>query len=64
MTATLVMFALGAFLEAGDDRINIRGTGEETDPDTAETHDPIDDQLTGDPVRMPAATGRTDGGAN
>jgi multicomponent K+:H+ antiporter subunit C len=64
MTATLVMFALGAFLEAGDDRINIRGTGEEDDPDTAETHDPIDDQMTGDPVRPAAGpAGQTDGGA-
>jgi len=59
MTAVLVMFALGSFLEAGDDRINMKGTGEEEDPDTANmTHDPIDDQNTGDP-----APGPGDGGA-
>ena len=31
MTAVLVMFALGAFLEAGDDQINMEGQGEELD---------------------------------
>ncbi len=31
MTAVLVMFALGAFLEAGDDQINMDGQGEELD---------------------------------
>lgn len=60
MTAVLVMFALGAFLEAGDDRINIRGTGEEDDPDTSVTRDPIDDQMVGDPVSGTSA--KTDGG--
>jgi len=56
MTAVLVMFSLGAFLEAGDDRINMTGTGEDEEPDTAVTHDPIDDQMTGDPVSPPPAT--------
>ena len=67
MTATLVMFALGAFLEAGDDRINMKGTGEEDEaPDMAVTHDPIDDQNTGDPAPAPASPGstQTGGGAN
>ncbi|MEL6102601.1 MAG: Na+/H+ antiporter subunit C [Pseudomonadota bacterium] len=39
MTAVLVMFALGAFLEAGDDQINMDGQGEELDDPDEEKDD-------------------------
>jgi multicomponent K+:H+ antiporter subunit C len=61
MTAVLVMFSLGAYLEAGDDRINMKGTGEDDAPDTAVLRDPIDNQTVGDPA--PSA-GNTRGGDN
>lgn len=39
MTATLVMFALGAYLEAGDDSINMDAEIEPEEPEEAETPD-------------------------
>ena len=54
MTAVLVMFALGAYLEAGDDQINIDGQGEEP-ADLAE--DISDDPDTGPVAPGPVSNG-------